>query len=356
MPQYFYLSHHGIKGQKWGIRRFRNYDDTLTALGKKRYGDGGAKMIKKAEKEKRRRDKILSDPAKLYRHRSEFTTAELEAAQKRFDTQARLREQAAKDRDAKRADIARRVFGGTYEERQARAKLKAETDAAKRKAKAQAEIEEQRLKSAKAEEQRKKQDQKRKAEKEERDEEKSKWPDRAKKLGGIIGVATSTKTILDELGITKKESGKSMFGSLGSALGLKDVKVDDVVKKSDQNDSKKNDGSKKINAESIKDTVTKTVDPEKTKEIFETKVDDVMNWFSNSAFDTRTKARENILDKLERGKEVTIDDMIDKRTSKSKDFNKGRAEYTIDTLNDIFDFGNVKVDDWFSDTKKKKKK
>lgn len=33
----FYLAHHGIKGQKWGVRRFENEDGTLTAAGKKRY-------------------------------------------------------------------------------------------------------------------------------------------------------------------------------------------------------------------------------------------------------------------------------------------------------------------------------
>ena len=30
------LYHHGIKGQKWGVRRFQNYDGTLTAKGKAR--------------------------------------------------------------------------------------------------------------------------------------------------------------------------------------------------------------------------------------------------------------------------------------------------------------------------------
>ena len=33
-----YLAHWGIKGQKWGIRRFQNPDGTLTEEGKKRYG------------------------------------------------------------------------------------------------------------------------------------------------------------------------------------------------------------------------------------------------------------------------------------------------------------------------------
>ena len=32
------LYHHGIKGQRWGIRRFQNEDGTLTAAGKKRAG------------------------------------------------------------------------------------------------------------------------------------------------------------------------------------------------------------------------------------------------------------------------------------------------------------------------------
>jgi predicted metal-dependent phosphoesterase TrpH len=31
------LCHYGIKGQKWGVRRFQNPDGTLTTKGKKRY-------------------------------------------------------------------------------------------------------------------------------------------------------------------------------------------------------------------------------------------------------------------------------------------------------------------------------
>lgn len=31
------LAHHGIKGQKWGVRRFQNADGSLTEAGKKRY-------------------------------------------------------------------------------------------------------------------------------------------------------------------------------------------------------------------------------------------------------------------------------------------------------------------------------
>lgn len=32
------LYHHGIKGQRWGIRRYQNLDGTLTPAGRERYG------------------------------------------------------------------------------------------------------------------------------------------------------------------------------------------------------------------------------------------------------------------------------------------------------------------------------
>ena len=35
-PNYYILEHHGIKGQKWGVRRFQNKDGTLTAEGRQR--------------------------------------------------------------------------------------------------------------------------------------------------------------------------------------------------------------------------------------------------------------------------------------------------------------------------------
>ena len=32
-----YLAHYGVKGQKWGVRRYQNEDGTLTEEGKARY-------------------------------------------------------------------------------------------------------------------------------------------------------------------------------------------------------------------------------------------------------------------------------------------------------------------------------
>ena len=44
------LYHHGIKGQKWGRRRFQNEDGTLTPAGKERYDDDGPSEKKKEYK------------------------------------------------------------------------------------------------------------------------------------------------------------------------------------------------------------------------------------------------------------------------------------------------------------------
>lgn len=41
------LYHHGIKGQKWGIRRYQNEDGSYTAAGKKRYLADNTKKIQR---------------------------------------------------------------------------------------------------------------------------------------------------------------------------------------------------------------------------------------------------------------------------------------------------------------------
>lgn len=42
MERKYELYHHGILGQKWGIRRFQNEDGSLTSAGKKRYQEGSS--------------------------------------------------------------------------------------------------------------------------------------------------------------------------------------------------------------------------------------------------------------------------------------------------------------------------
>lgn len=48
------LYHHGILGQKWGVRRYQNEDGSLTATGKKKYADDTAKADRKEALKNRR--------------------------------------------------------------------------------------------------------------------------------------------------------------------------------------------------------------------------------------------------------------------------------------------------------------
>lgn len=47
------LYHHGIKGQRWGVRRFQNKDGSYTAAGKKRYQVTNGDFVDKYEKASR---------------------------------------------------------------------------------------------------------------------------------------------------------------------------------------------------------------------------------------------------------------------------------------------------------------
>ena len=44
------LYHHGIKGQRWGIRRYQNPDGSLTAAGRRKQAKTQAKAIQKEAK------------------------------------------------------------------------------------------------------------------------------------------------------------------------------------------------------------------------------------------------------------------------------------------------------------------
>ena len=58
-----YLKHHGIKGMKWGVRRYRNEDGSLTPAGKKRY-DYEVRRNNSKGRKNRAEDDSLRDPDK----------------------------------------------------------------------------------------------------------------------------------------------------------------------------------------------------------------------------------------------------------------------------------------------------
>lgn len=90
-----FLAHHGIKGQKWGVRRFQNEDRTLTEEGKERYSKGerlASKLYKEAQKVEPKitedvKDAISKSKATIYGLEHLLKTAESTARKIKADSQ-----------------------------------------------------------------------------------------------------------------------------------------------------------------------------------------------------------------------------------------------------------------------------
>ena len=125
------LTHWGIKGMRWGIRRFQNKDGSLTAAGRKRRriddgddrddrddsddfvvgaaskGSSKNKHDNDTESTEAKRERLLksTNASELYKNRNLLTTAELNERLNRIDTERRLSEAAAKESKPKKTAI-----------------------------------------------------------------------------------------------------------------------------------------------------------------------------------------------------------------------------------------------------------
>lgn len=107
------LYHSGIKGMKWGIRRYQNPDGSLTEAGRKRYMKNprwrkkyikykmqeAMEKKKAAETREERRKRLLesSDANEIYKHRNELTTSELKDRIDRIRTEQDLAKYVTKE-------------------------------------------------------------------------------------------------------------------------------------------------------------------------------------------------------------------------------------------------------------------
>lgn len=97
------IQHHGIKGMKWGIRRYRNEDGTLTDAGKKRYSQNDRLLYKSYVRDAKKLNKLKKDADNTYQSKR--------AAEKREKAKQNLKRSAV---DAVAAATARMVANAAH--------------------------------------------------------------------------------------------------------------------------------------------------------------------------------------------------------------------------------------------------
>lgn len=70
----YYIAHHGIKGQRWGVRRFQNEDGSVTPAGAKRYYDSEGNLTNRAKKhiEKEYKKAVKAGDKELYKRENDM--------------------------------------------------------------------------------------------------------------------------------------------------------------------------------------------------------------------------------------------------------------------------------------------
>lgn len=82
----YYLQHHGIKGMKWGVRRYQNKDGSLTPAGKKRE----ARLERKNDRKQNK--SIKQERSYAAKNRRNLSDSDLDARINRLKKEQQLRE------------------------------------------------------------------------------------------------------------------------------------------------------------------------------------------------------------------------------------------------------------------------
>lgn len=208
-----FLEHWGIKGMRWGVRRYQNKDGSLTPAGEAR------------------KKKILQDPKLLAKHRTEFTDEELSAALKRFQTERQIRDTTGAETN--------------YQRRERKAQEKAVKKIEKQRAKEQEKATKERMKEqAKLDEERAKKESK----------------TLAGRLRNAADIAGSISKIASASGVTFK-NGKDIY----NALTGKDEKKKEAEKAKEKQKDKSSGGSGATSSPTINNIINILGDKDKTK-------------------------------------------------------------------------------------------
>lgn len=106
------LCHHGILGQKWGIRRYQNSDGSLTAAGKKRYNAKSFQEMSRDDKKTYKTDRKIAKRLRTSKGNYAFSTGQAEHFKNMSSTKRLLtRDGAYPVYDAENKALARRFAG-----------------------------------------------------------------------------------------------------------------------------------------------------------------------------------------------------------------------------------------------------